>query len=70
MLKSPKLYYLFIVIGAVIAIYANANKQQNVLVLIFGIMVLMFGLFKVQSTIPSKKEKESFVESEIIDEEE
>ena len=70
MLKSPKLYYLFIVIGSVIAIYANANEQQNVLVLIFGIMVLMFGLFKVQSTITSKKEKESFVESEIIDEEE
>ena len=70
MFKSPKIYYFLIVIGAVVAIYANANEEQNILVLIVGIIVLMFGLFKVQATIPSKREKESFVESEIIDEEE
>ncbi|WP_292948986.1 hypothetical protein [Olleya sp. UBA1516] len=68
MFKSPKIYYFLIVIGAVVAIYANANEEQNILVLIVGIIVLMFGLFKVQATIPSKREKESFVETEPSDE--
>ncbi|MEL0644839.1 hypothetical protein V6251_10650 [Olleya sp. Ti.3.14] len=68
MFKSPKIYYFLIVIGAVVAIYANANEEQNILVLIVGIIVLMFGLFKVQATIPSKREKESFVETETSDE--
>ncbi|MEM5540021.1 hypothetical protein [Olleya sp. AS48] len=68
MFKSPKIYYFLIVIGAVVAIYANANEEQNILILIIGIIVLMFGLFKVQATIPSKREKESFVETEPSDE--
>ncbi|MEQ3665514.1 MULTISPECIES: hypothetical protein [unclassified Olleya] len=68
MFKSPKIYYFLIVIGAVVAIYANANEEQNILILIIGIIVLMFGLFKVQATIPSKREKESFVETESSDE--
>jgi len=68
MFKSPKKYYFLIVIGAVVAIYANANEEQNILILIVGIIVLMFGLFKVQATIPSKREKESFVETEPSDE--
>ena len=68
MFKSPKIYYFLIVIGAVVAIYANANEEQNILILIIGIIVLMYGLFKVQATIPSKREKESFVETEPSDE--
>ncbi|WGD34329.1 hypothetical protein [Olleya sp. YS] len=70
MLKNPTKYYFLILIGAVIAIYANANEEQNLLVLILGIITLMFGVFKLQATIPSKKEKDSFVESEPLDEEE
>ncbi|RAJ16331.1 hypothetical protein [Olleya aquimaris] len=70
MFENSILYYIFILIGAGIAIYANANEEQNLLVLIIGIVILMFGVFKLQATIPSKKEKESFVESEPIDEEE
>jgi len=59
-------HYFFILIGAIIAIYANAREEQNIYLLIAGIVVLMFGVFKLQSTIPSKLDKpeESFVKSE------
>lgn len=70
MFKSPKIYYFLIIIGAVVEIYANVSKQQNIIILILGIIFLMFGVFKIQSTIPSKKDKASFVESEPIDDEE
>ncbi len=63
-------YYISILLGAVIAIYANANEEQNLLLLIGGIMILMYGVFNLQASIPSKKEKESFVESESNNEEE
>ena len=70
MLKNTSKYYFLILIGAAIAIYANANETQNIIILVFGIAILMFGVFKLQATIPSKKEKDSFVESEPNDEEE
>ncbi len=70
MFKNTSIYYILILIGAVVAIYANATEEQNVTILIFGIIILMFGVFKIQSTIPSKKDKESFVKTEPIDEEE
>jgi len=69
-LKNKYIYYLSVVIGGAIAIYANASEQQNTLILILGIVFLMFGIFKIQSTIPSKKEKETFVESEPFEDEE
>lgn len=30
----------------------------------------MFGIYKLQATIPSKKDKKTFIESEPVDEEE
>lgn len=69
-LKKGNIYYLSIVLGAVVAIYANANEKQNLLLLIGGIALLMFGVFNLQSGIPSKKEKDTFVESELIEDEE
>lgn len=70
MINNNSIHYLFILIGAVIAIYANANEEQHLVLLIIGIVVLMFGVFKLQATIPSKNSDEQFVESETIDEEE
>ena len=47
--------YLLIVIGAFVAIYANAQENQNQYVLIGGIVVLMAGIYRISRNIPSKK---------------
>ncbi|TYA56335.1 hypothetical protein [Formosa maritima] len=50
--------YILIVIGCIVAIYAQAGEGQDVVILILGIVILMFGLFRISSTIPSKQNKE------------
>jgi uncharacterized membrane protein YfcA len=52
---SRSFSYILILIGAFIAIYAQAGEDQNQLILIFGIVVLMLGIYRVSRTIPSKK---------------
>lgn len=47
--------YLLILIGALIAIYAQAGADQNQLILIAGVVVLMLGIYRVSRTIPSKE---------------
>jgi len=58
--------FICIVSGGAIAIYAQAEKQQNSYVLIAGIVLLMFGIYRTSRRIPSKSEKqnESFVKTE------
>ncbi|WP_452228367.1 hypothetical protein [Lacinutrix sp. MEBiC02404] len=58
MFSSKYLSYILILIGCFVAIYAQAEAQQNTLVLVLGIVLLMFGLYRVYSTIPNKKEEE------------
>lgn len=54
------LNYLLIFIGSMVAIYAQAGVKQDVVVLILGIIILMFGLYRISSTLSSKKKsKES-----------
>ncbi len=67
MKKNNTLSYLLIIIGAVIAIYAKAEASQNVIVLVIGIIVLMYGTYKLSSTIPSNTSKK---ENSLIEEEE
>ncbi len=70
---SRAVNFICIVIGGIIAIYANANEQQNIYLLIGGIVLLMFGIYRTSRNIPSKFEKqeeESFVKSERIPEDE
>ncbi|WP_417855507.1 hypothetical protein [Xanthomarina gelatinilytica] len=57
---STYLNYLLIFIGSMVAIYAQAGVKQDVVVLILGIIILMFGLYRISSTLSSKKQsKES-----------
>ena len=65
---SKFLDIILIVIGGIIAIYAQVDQQQNSYVLIAGIVFLMFGLMRLSRRIPSKKEVESYIVTE--DEEE
>lgn len=56
--RMKYLNYIFIVIGAFVAIYAKAGAQQNQLVLILGIVLLMIGVYRISKTIPSRKDDE------------
>lgn len=58
MKNSKKIDYLLVLIGCIIAIYAQAEVEQNTVILVFGIVILMYGLFRISSTIPHKKNKD------------
>ena len=58
MANSKKTDYLLVLIGCFVAIYAQVDAQQNVFVLVIGIVILMFGLYKISVTIPPKKNKD------------
>ena len=49
------LNYVLIVIGAVVAMYAKVDEDQNQIILIVGIMFLMIGVYRVARIIPSKQ---------------
>lgn len=52
--------------GGAVAIYAQAEEKQNTFLLMGGIIMLMFGIYRVSRNIPSKydNQEESFVKSE------
>lgn len=50
------LSYFLIVIGAIVAFYAENIKNQYLL--IGGIMLLMIGTYRLSKTIPSRKANE------------
>ena len=49
--------YIIILIGCIVAVYAQAEKEQNTLILVTGIVLLMFGLYRIYSTIPDEKKE-------------
>jgi hypothetical protein len=66
---SRLLNIICIILGGIVAIYAQAEEQQNTYLLIGGIVLLMFGVYRTSRNIPSKFEnqkEESFVESEEV----
>lgn len=56
---SKTLSYVMILIGAMVAIYAKAQVDQNQYVLIGGIVLLMAGVYRVSRNISSKSEDEN-----------
>lgn len=47
-----------ILIGALVALYAQAGADQNQYILIGGIVLLMTGIYRVSRNIPSKSNQE------------
>jgi len=47
--------YILIILGAIVAMYAKAEAQQNQYILIAGIVILMIGIYRIARTIPSRK---------------
>ncbi|MBO6880799.1 MULTISPECIES: hypothetical protein [Winogradskyella] len=68
---SRTINFVCIVAGGIIAIYAQAEEKQNTYLLMGGIILLMFGIYRTSRNIPSKNDKqeeETFVKSEKVDE--
>ena len=54
-MKPRYINLILIIIGGGIAIYAEAGEQQNVYILIGGLLILMIGLYRISKQIPDKK---------------
>ena len=67
---SRVINFICIITGGLVAFYAQAETEQNVYLLIGGIVLLMFGIYRTSRNIPSKhdKEEESFIKTEKEDE--
>jgi len=55
---SRKISYSLIIIGGIIAIYAQARAEQNQYILIAGVVILMLGIYSVSRNIPSKRDEQ------------
>lgn len=51
------LNYILIFLGAIIAMYAKVDANQNQFILIVGIIVLMIGVYRISKSIPSRHER-------------
>lgn len=56
---------VFIVVGGLVAFYAQAEANQNVYILIGGIALLMTGIYRTSRNIPSKFENEDDNQTEV-----
>lgn len=55
MLNSRTFNFILILVGGIIALYADAEDQQEVYILLIGIMILMFGLYRLSRGISDRK---------------
>ncbi|WP_405296965.1 hypothetical protein [Algibacter sp. Ld11] len=53
------LNYILILIGAVIAMYAKVDAEQNQYLLMVGIVFLMMGVYRISRLVPSRKDEEA-----------
>ncbi|MGJ8550455.1 hypothetical protein [Winogradskyella wichelsiae] len=67
---SRTLNFVCILVGGIIAFYAQAQQEQNTYLLIGGIALLMVGVYRTSRNISSKNDQpeESFVKTEKEDE--
>lgn len=67
---SRTLNFLCILVGGLVAFYAQAQQEQNTYILIGGIALLMFGVYRTSRNIPSKldNQEETTVKTDKEDE--
>ena len=53
---NKNINYLFILLGGIIALYAQAGEDQNEYLLISGIVLLMIGLYRISRNLSSKSD--------------
>ena len=56
---NKKFNYVLIILGGLVAFYAQAEQQQNEYLLIAGIVLLMLGIYRLARTIPCKRADEN-----------
>ena len=56
MLNSRTFNFILILVGGIIALYANSEEKQETYILLIGVMILMFGLYRLSRGISSKPE--------------
>ncbi len=64
---SRLINFICIVAGGLVALYAQAQEQQNTYLLMGGLVLLMFGIYRTSRNIPSKhdqQEEETIIETE------
>jgi hypothetical protein len=66
MLNSRTLNFALILIGGIVALYAESDEEQSIYILLGGIMLLMIGLYRLSKGISSKNQNEdnTFIEEE------
>jgi len=66
MLNSRTLNFALILIGGIVAFYAESDEEQSIYILLGGIMLLMIGLYRLSKGISSRNQSEdnSFIEEE------
>ena len=52
--SSRTINFILILLGGIVAIYAEASETQNTYILLGGVMLLMIGLYRLSKGIPSK----------------
>jgi len=52
------LNYILILVGAIIAMYAKVDEQQNQFLLMIGIVFLMMGVYRISKLVPSKNDND------------
>lgn len=60
---SKNINYIFIAVGAILALYAQNQDEKNEAMLIGGIVLLMIGVYRISKTIPSKKDSEDDIKN-------
>ncbi len=55
MLNSRTFNFILILVGGIIALYANAEEEQEVYILLIGIIILMLGLYRLSRGISDRK---------------
>jgi arginine exporter protein ArgO len=64
---SRLINFICIATGGLVALYAQAQEQQNTYLLMGGLVLLMFGIYRTSRNIPSKheqQEEEAFIKTE------
>jgi hypothetical membrane protein len=53
-----------LVVGGMVAVYAQAQEAQNQYILIGGIVLLMIGIYRISRNISSKNDSDDDVEND------
>lgn len=55
---SKNINYILMAVGAIIALYAQNQENQNEALLIGGIVLLIIGVYRISKHIPSKNDQD------------